>query len=188
MTKLPAKLRKIPFTTKEAAKLGISFYDLGKLVASGAVEQVARGIYRTAGGDIDEEEQFRIATLRVDQPAVICLVSALSYYHLTDTIPKKTWIMVPDTKRTTDRSLKLYRTRNPHWDIGIESHDGYRMTTIERTLVDCLTQRSRLGSQLGIEALRKATTSKKTTLGKILDMAIKLEINHRIAAYIEALA
>ncbi len=188
MNPLPPKLQEKPFTSSQAAKSGLNFYELSKLVSSGVVEQVARGIYRAAGGDISEEEQCRIATLRVGTPSAICLVSALSYHHLTDTIPKKTWIMVPGNKRTVDRALKLFRARNPHWKIGIEKHDGYSVTTIERTLVDCLTHRSRLGTQIGIDALRKATASKKTTLGKILEMAGHLGVSHRILSYIEALS
>jgi predicted transcriptional regulator of viral defense system len=185
---LPSKLREKPFTSSQAAKLGLSFYELRKLVSQGVIEQVARGIYRTAGDDIGEEEQYRIATLRVGTPSAICLISALSHFNLTDTIPKKTWIMVPGHKRTVDRRLKLFRARDPNWKIGIEKHDGYFITTIERTLVDCLAHRSRLGTQIGIEALRRAITTKKTTLGKIMEMAAQLEVGHRILPYIEALS
>ena len=171
-----------------AAEHGLSFYELGKLVASGVVEQVARGIYRKSGGDIGEEDQFRIATLRVGAPSAICLVSALSHFHLTDTIAKQVWILVPDDKRTTERTIKPFRARKPQWEIGIETFDGYSITTLERTLVECLTNRSRIGSQIGLDALRKAVGSKKTTLGKVMDMARQLGASHRILPYIEALS
>lgn len=188
MGSLPSKLQEKPFTISQAAKQGLSFYELGKLVSSGTVEQIARGIYRAVAGDIGEEEQYRIATLRVDTQSAICLLSALSHYHLTDVIPKKTWIMVPGQKRTSDRTLKLFRARNPNWKIGIQKEDGYSITTIERTLVDCLTHRSRLGTNTSIAALRAAIESKKTTLGKVLEMAKELGVVHRILPYIEALA
>ena len=188
MSELPGKLQSRPFTSNQAAGLGLSFYELSKLVESGAVEQVARGIYRVAGGDIDEEEQLRIATLRVGVPSTVCLTSALVHHHLTDAVPKKIWIMVPVNKRTTDKTLKLLRTRQPRWKIGVEKHEGYSVTNIERTLVDCLTNRSKLGTQVGIAALRAALESKKTTLGKVVDMANQLGVTHRILFYIEALS
>jgi predicted transcriptional regulator of viral defense system len=188
MDSLPPKLQEKPFTVSQAAKQGLSFYELGKLVSSGTVEQIARGIYRAAGGDIGEEEQYRMAILRVGTQSAICLLSALSHYHLTDVIPKKTWVMVPGQKRTSDRTLKLFRARNPHWKIGIQKEDGYSITTIERTLVDCLTQRSRLGTNTSVAALRTAIESKKTTLSKVLEMAKELRVVHRILPYIEALA
>jgi predicted transcriptional regulator of viral defense system len=188
MGNLPPKLQKSPFTLRQAKEQGLSYYDLGKLVSNGRAEQVARGIYRAAGSDIDDEEQYRIATLRVGTPSAICLLSALSRYNLTDIIAKKTWIMVPVQKRTSDRTLKLFRSRNPNWKIGIRKEARYTITTIERTLVDCLSQRSRLGINTSISALRKALETKKTTLGKVIDMAKELGVLHRILPYIEALS
>ena len=188
MNNLPSQLRTKPFTPNQAARLGLSFYELSKLVSNGAVEQIARGIYRAAGGDINEEEQCRVATLRVGYPSAICLLSALSHYHLTDLIPKKTWIMVPIQKRTSDQTIKLLRSRNPQWKVGIQREDGYSITTIERTLVDCLTHRSRLGANTSIAALKSAIQSKKTTLSRVLEMAKALGVTHRILPYIEAFA
>lgn len=188
MSQLPSELREKPFTLSQAAKHGLSRYGLGKLVSEGIVELVARGVYRSSKSDLSEEDQCRVATLRVGSPSAICLVSALSHYGLTDTIPRKTWIMVPDSKRTIYADLKLLRTRNPKWRVGIEKRDGYSITTLERTIVDALCARARIGSQFGTAALRTAVQSKKTTLGKIMDTAKLLNVVHRIRPYIEALS
>ena len=187
MGTLPSQLREKPFSLSQAAKLGVSRYVLGKLLSEGVVEQLARGVYRASKGDISEEDQYQAATLRVGTPSAICLISALSHYQLTDTIPKKTWIMVPLSKRTAYRDLKVFRTHHPGWEIGIEKREGYSITSLERTIVDCLNLRARIGTQIGIEALRKAVTSKNTTLAKIMEMAVKLDVVHRIRPYIEAL-
>jgi hypothetical protein len=96
--------------------------------------------------------------------------------------------MVPMSKRTRHGDLKLLRARNPEWNIGIKEEKGYSITTIDRTIVDCLHYRARIGSQIGISGLKKAVSLKKTTLGKIMDMAVKLGIGHRILSYIEALS
>lgn len=188
MGQLPLELRGKPFTLSQATKLGMSRYLLGKLVSEGIVELVARGVYRASKTDISEEDQFRIASLRVGTPSAICLVSALSQYGLTDTIPKKTWIMVPASKRTRYSDLKLLRTRNPEWQVGIEKREGYSITTLERTIVDALCARARIGTQIATEALRKAIQSKKTTLGKIMDAAKQLGVVHRVRPYVEALS
>lgn len=188
MGQLPAELKKKPFTLGQAVKRGVSRYLLKKLLAEGVIEQLVRGVYRVSKGDISDEDQFRAATLRVGSPSAVCLVSALFHYQLTDTIPKKTWIMVPISKRTIYRDLRLLRTRNPEWNVCVEKRDGYAITTVERTIVDCLNYRAKIGTQIGIEALRRAISSKKTTLGKIMDMAVKLGLVHRIRPYIEALS
>jgi len=188
MNKVPLGLRDKPFTFNQALESGLTRRQLKGLVLAGEVEQLARGMYRAAQADVSEEDQFRVASLRVGKPSAICLVSALAHHHLTDTIPKKTWIMVPISKRTTARDLKVFRTRNPDWEIGIEERDGYAITSVERTLVDCLMYRTRVGTRIGVEGLRRALESKQTTLGKVMDMAVKLKSDHRIRPYIEALA
>ena len=188
MWKLLENLANKPFTPLQAEEKGLTRHQLRALVSEGSVEQLARGIYRVAQADISEEDQFRVASLRVGKPSAVCLVSALAHYHLTDTIPKKTWIMVPISKRTTARDLKVFRTRNPDWEIGVEERDGYAITSLERTIVDCLTYRARVGARIGIEGLRRAIENKVTTLGKIMDMAVKLKSDHRIRPYIEALS
>ena len=188
MSDLPLKLQNKPFTLKEANELGLNFYVIKKLISLGQVEQIARGIYRASNIDLAEEEQYRISTLRVGVPSAICLISALSYYHLTDVIPKKTWIMVSDSKRTSDTTIKLFRSRNPQWKIGIHKKEGYAITSIERTIVDCLTQRSKIGTNTAISALKIAIENKQTTLHKILEMAKSLDVLHRILPYIEALS
>jgi predicted transcriptional regulator of viral defense system len=188
MDQLPSKLRGKPFTLSQAAALGVNRYRLGKLRSEGAVEQLARGIYRAASGDIHEEDQYRVATLRVGTPSAICLVSALSHYGLTDAIPRKTWIMVDHAKRTVHPDLKLLRVRAPEWSLGIDRRDGYSITDLERTIVDSLVYRAKIGTPIGIGALRKAIISKRTTVGRVLSTALQLGVDHRIRPYIEALS
>lgn len=187
MESLPAKFKNKTFTTSQFLEAGFSFYHLKKLLNTGAVEQISRGVYHSPGVDLNEEELFRIATLRVDKPSAICLLSALSFHHLTDLIPKKTWIMVPRSKRTQDKKLQLYRSAHPHWKIGIENHDGYSVTNLERTIVECLTSRFRLGERPGIEALRSSLEGKKTTIAKLTQMAKELDVLHRFLPFIKVL-
>ena len=187
MARLPADLRNKPFTLGQATKQGVGRHLMRTLLSEGVIEQIGRGVYRVSKGDISEEDQFQTATLRVGTPSAICLVSALAYYGLTDLIPNKTWVMVPVSKRSRYRDLKLLRTRNPEWKTGIKKQDGYSITDLERTIVDCICYRTIIGTQTGLKALRLAIESKKTTLTKIMDMAQKLSVVHRIRPYVEAL-
>ncbi len=187
MRKLPVEFQNKTFTTRQFLDAGFSFYHLKQLVATGELEQVSRGVYCSAEIDLTEEELFRIATLRMGKPSAICLLSALSFHHLTDLIAKKTWIMVPQDKRTQDDKLQLYRSAYPRWKVGIEHHDGYSVTNLERTIVECLTCRFRLGERPGIEALRSALDGKKTTVAKLTAMADTLKVLHRFMPYIKVL-
>ncbi|MFN7454626.1 MAG: hypothetical protein ACK5RO_08195 [Pseudobdellovibrionaceae bacterium] len=187
-TKLPKTLQKGPFTYKQALASGLNLRMVRQLVADGHCYTVAKGVYMPTSVEYNEENQFKAATLVVGQPSAICLVSALSVYGLTDTIPRKTWITVPATKRTQVSSLKVLRQSDPQWNIGIETKNGYTITSIERTLVESFCYKNMIGSTVPIEALREAVRKKLTTPSKVLDMAKKLGAVHRILPYLEAMA
>lgn len=185
---LPKPLQGKPFTYNEACNQGLTQYAIQKLLDAGAIERLERGLYRSVDEDLSDEELYRRAIKRVGKPAVVCLLSALSYYELTDTIPKQVWLMVPKEKRVKSPSVKLYRARDPQWKIGIVSKDGYSITSLERTIVDALTLKALVSPRLGVDALKSAISSKKTSASKILQIATGLGVKHRVLPYIEALS
>ena len=186
---LPKKLSKHPFFYKDALALGLTKYALDKLIEIGKIERLDRGIYIPSNyDDTTTEAQFHLAALRCGTPSCICLLSALEQYHLTDEIPKKVWIMVPQTKRVLSKKLKLIRSRNPNWKIGIHKSNSYWITTIERTLIECLLYKRVIGSSIALDALKNAINQHKVKAGRILEMANKLGVKHRIYTYIETLS
>lgn len=187
MAKLPKTLQNGPFTYKQAMAAGLNLRAVRQLVADGQCYTVAKGVYMPTSVDYNEVNQFKAATLVVGEPSAICLVSALSVYGLTDVIPRKTWITVPAKKRTQISTLKVLRQSDPQWSIGIEK-DGYMVTSIERTLVESFCYKNMIGSTVPIEALREAVRKKLTTPSKVLDMAKKMKVVHRILPYLEAIA
>ena len=185
---IPKKIQKTPFSYAEAKAYGVSRNDIQAWLKLGKIERISRGIYRVPAYDFDEEEQFRVATLRIGKNSAVCLLSALSLYGLTDSIPKGVWLLVPTKKHTRFRGVRLLRKRNPQLNIGIIEEDGYRITSIERTLAESLAERRLLGTNTGIQALRTAIAQKKTKLNKVADMAVKLGIIQKILPYIETFA
>ena len=181
---------RMPFTPKMAEKSQISYSKLKRLFREGVVERLERGVYRKAKtGPLSStpETSFALASARIGLPNAICLLSALEYYHLTDEISSQTWLLVPTTKRSVHPDLKLIRTSKPRWGIGIEQHEGFKITSLERTLVDALTNTRNLGKILGIEALKRALSEQKTTLEKVTEMASRLGVFHRIQPIVEVL-
>lgn len=186
---LPIQLRGKTFSLSDALAHGVSKATLTRMVQSHRLERVSRGVYRSAD-DEDEtpEASYTIATLRCGLPSAICLLSALEHYQLTDRIPKQTWILVPQSKRVVAKDLKLIRARNPLWDIGIQKTKKYWITTLERTLVECLLYSRKIGSQTALEAIRRALSQKRVKLGNIYDMAKRMGVAHRLRPMIEAFA
>jgi predicted transcriptional regulator of viral defense system len=118
----------------------------------------------------------------------VCLLSALAFYGLTDAIPRAVWLLVPAEKHTRFSGVRLLRKRTPRLEVGIIVKDGYKITSLERTLAESLAEGKRIGVNTGVQALRKALSQKKTKLGKVMDCAIELGIAEKISPYLEALS
>lgn len=186
---LPHQLAQHPFSAQDALSHGLSRTHLARMVNAGMLTRLSWGIYQSV--DVDDgtgENLYGAAVLRCGMPSAICLLSALEHYHVTDQIPGQTWILVPHEKRIKSGQLKLIRSRNPQWDIGIGKTKHYWITTLERTLIDCLLYKQVIGSQVALEAIKQALAQKKVKLGHLYDMANKMGVTHRVHPYIEALA
>lgn len=178
-------LRTQPFTVSGAKRNRISRYQIEQMLTRGTIERLGRGVFRASASDISEEEWFKVATLWVGEPSAICLLSALSYYNLTDEIPKQTWIMVPHSKLSRHQNLYLLRIRLPRWDVGIDKHEGFWITSIPRTIADAFAHPQIIGSQVAVDSLRRAINENLTSIGAIYEMALELNIGHRILPYVE---
>lgn len=180
------KIGKTPITSKELERLGISRTAIQALTREDKLLRIGRGVYQLPNVELDNESQYRAATKRIKGKSAVCLISALSHYNLTDEIPKQTWLLVNINSRSNHKDIRLYRSNNPHWKIGIVKTDGYQITTLERTIVDAIILKKKFGN-LGIEALKKALKEKFTTASKIMNMATKLDADELVLPYLQAL-
>lgn len=187
LKRLESQFANTPFSPDDIKRLGITDFELNQLLGAEAVHRISRGVYVLAGTDLSDEALFQAATMRIDGPSAVCLLSALAFYGITDHIPKKVWLLVPENKHTAHKDIRLLRSRSPHWKIGIEKHKGYSITNIERTIVDSLVLKRILSVQIGMSAFKSALSDKKTTLDKVFKMTKALGVDHRVKAYIEAL-
>lgn len=184
---LPKTLQHTPFTYSKAIDSGLTQRTLRKLLSAGVIERVERGVYRSTDAPNSSDDELHAATLLAGTPSAICLLSALSSYQLTDRIPKATWIMVESNVRRTSKLIRVYRAREPMWKIGIDNPSGYSITSLDRTIVDCLCLPKLLGTRTGLDALKLALNEKKTTPKRIIEMSARLNVQHRVLPYIEAL-
>lgn len=141
--KLSKTLKNKPyFTTKEAKKYGISPRMLSYYVKIGKIERIAHGMYRhpdyePKGTDF---QWLDLATAaRKIEGGVICLISALSYYELTDEIARVFWIAVDnDNSKAKFPMTRIVRMRNMQLGVKHIVLAGFKVKIfdIERTIVD----------------------------------------------------
>lgn len=185
---LVIKTKKTLMTRKEILSAGVSLRRLQSWLNEGLIERVSRGVYRVST-EIPEDrifdQQFRNATKVVGKKSAVCLLSALEYYHLTNHITDKVWVMVPHDKISRSELVYLLRTRTPKWTVGIIRKEGFRITSIERTIVDALIHSKRIDRPTAISAVRTALKKKMTTLSKLGQMARDLGVRDRLNTIFE---
>lgn len=146
------------FTSKDAKLLGVSAAVLAHYVKAGKLKRIRRGVYQAVS--YQNNEAFRwedlIESVRSISGGVICLISALAVYDLTEEIPRQHWIGIRHgTSVQRNRLIKIVRFRN--LDLGkteIEL-EGVLVPIFdrERTLIDAFRLLSR---ETAIKALKMA--------------------------------
>lgn len=156
--RLAPLLEQAYFTSREAARVGVSSPLLAYYVKIGVLERLARGVYRgvNAPGVADFRwEDLVLAMARVKQ-GVVCLVTALALYELTEELPRQHWIAIPHgTRHRAGATVKVVRMRNITLGQTTLDIDGIALPIFdrERTLVDAFKY---LSKETAIKALKAA--------------------------------
>lgn len=187
--KLKPLLKKSIFKASEARELGVSSSLINYYIQKGMIERVDRGIYRSVDQDLDVDFKYEdlILTSKSISEGVICLISALTLYELTDEIARAHWIAVSNQTRAPRRSgARIVRMRN--MDLGRTKitigSETVEIFDIERTILDSFRY---LGVEIGVKALKAALTKSgkdKLDLKKLQKYAKELRV--KIAPYIMA--
>lgn len=189
LSKISKLLRQPSFTTAEARALGISSSLLAYYMKKGEIEKLSRGIYcgnESTRKEVPFEWEDLIATARSIPNGIICLVSALALYELTDEIPRQFWIAIPNeqfaprrpkTKIIRMRDIKTGSVRHKLGSVSIRAFDK------ERTIIDSFRF---LSAETSIKALKEYLSGKhgKPDLVKLRKYSRKLKTP--IEKYVEA--
>lgn len=167
----------------QAMKLGFSKPALSRLSASGQILRVRKGFYIHPESKIEPKYyDFVVACTYFGRKSTIGGLSALFYHGLIEQVPKKIWVVVPHGQKTTNPLYRLMRTQtNP--TIGVEDHDLFRITNLERTLLDGLCFASKIGPRVAIRATRQAISEGRTTEAKLGRQATALDLRRVIEKY-----
>ena len=161
------------FRQRDAAEVGVHSRALRRLVEDGAVERIARGLYRVAEAEPTEHYTRAAVCARVPS-AVVCLLTALSVHELGTQLPHEVWIAIPHKARTPrlpGLPVRVVRFSGAALRYGVvnTTFEGVpvRITSPARTVVDCFRFRRLVGKDVAIEALRDALRDRKASVDQI---------------------
>ena len=151
------------FTSAEAEKQDVPRHALAYLVKRGTLERIYPGAYRFSQYEPEVEFQWEnLALVAASIPdGVICLISALCYYDLTDQIMREIWIAVPHEshppKRPNTRIIRMRNVKLGKIEIALGEYNVHIFDR-ERCVVDAFRY---LSKEIAIKAIQRYFQSTK---------------------------
>jgi len=181
-------------SSAELIKSGVRWEDLYRLRDDGRLIELSRGIYRLADAPATAHLDL-VAVCRRVPDGMICLNSAASFWDLTDEMPDSVHVAVARGKHRprigyppthvhvfAADTFALGRIQQP-----VESAETIAVSSKERTVVDLLRLRSRVGRDLALSALRTYLQGRDAKPGELLALARRLRIGTVMAEVLESL-
>jgi predicted transcriptional regulator of viral defense system len=170
------------FSAAEARAAGVPARMLSQFCKNGVIARVGRGVYRGSQTNLDidfEWEDLSFVAMSIPN-GVVCLISALCYYHLTDQIMREFWIAVPHASKSPKREkTRIIRMRNI--DLGqteVQIGNGHlKIFDRERTIVDSFRYLSREVAIKALQVYLRQTSPNKPNLSKLMKYAKFLRVD-----------
>lgn len=164
-------------TMSEAIALGMHRRELYALRDQGDLEVVGRGLYRLVEMPDPSLPDFIPVAKKIPR-GVICLISALAFHEITTQIPHFVYVALPSKSH---KPSILYPPMRYFWytekllTMGVQEHtlEGFtfKIFDVEKTLIDCVKFRNKIGMDVVLEALKMSWQSRKTNLDKLFEYA-----------------
>lgn len=127
-------------TLQEALDMGVNKMTLSRLVKEESLYRTATRIYTTKLDWLTDPLRKYAPACTLYPDAVVCGVSALTYYDLTDEEERKIWLAFPQSHRVVNQEYRLIYPQGPSYSLGIVRHKvgnrEVRIYDLEKTVVD----------------------------------------------------
>ena len=179
---------------KDLETLDIPRNTLLRLIRAGKLERVGRGLYSSPQAPVTEHRTLLEVCKKVPQ-AVICLSSALRFHELTTENPFEVWIALKRRSwkpRTGYPPIRVVYFSGEAFEFGISERSveggNIRVYSPAKTVADCFKFKSKVGTELAIQALREAFRERKATMDELWKAAKVCRVANVMRPYMESLS
>lgn len=193
-----SKVEAIPESKKfikiaELKEMGYSYYKIGKLEECGELKRINRSTYENLSYRGKEDDFFSAEAYVPD--GVICLMSAARYYGLTDFLPDAVDVAIARKKKVSTLpdwpQIRIYYFDPGRMDTGVqkiwEGENVFHIFDIEKTVVDIIYYRNKVGIEETSEILKKYLKRKDRQIDRLYEYAKKLRCEKTVRTYLEVL-
>lgn len=127
------------FTAARARAVGVTSSALAYHARTGTIERLGRGVYRVADFPASRDEPLIATAAALGTDAVVSHESALKLYGVADVAPSRLHFTVPRARRyltVPAEDVELHTTTRPFAPGDIVQHEGFRATSLARSIVD----------------------------------------------------
>ncbi len=178
---------------RDVEAAGIHREYLLRLYRNGDLTRVGRGLYALTDAQTSESLSLAEVAKRVPS-AVICLISALEFHHLTTQIAHDVWIAIENKKWEPTFEyppLEIVRLTGRAFTFGVEEHEVDRIPVKiynpAKTVADCFKFRNKVGLDVALEALRETWRTRKVTMDDLWEAAKVCRVANVMRPYLEAI-
>lgn len=181
------------FSMKELKKEGFSQYKIRKLVEEGKLIKLNKSYYENTGYR-GEESDFYYAGAYAPN-GVICLLSAAVYYNLTTYIPDAVDVAIPRKAKISTLpdwpQMNVHHYTDNRYELGVrkikEGKNGFQIYDMEKTVVDIVFYREKVGMEETKEVLITYLQKKDRNLNRLLKYAELMKCEKLMRQYLEVL-
>lgn len=180
-------------TTAELKDMGYSYYKIGNLEKDGLIRRVNRSTYENLSYKGDENDFFSAEAFVPN--GVICLMSAARYYELTNFLPDSVAVAIERKKKVITLpdwpEIKIFYFDPARMDLGVtevrEGDNIFHIFDIEKTVVDIIYYRNKIGIEETSEVLKNYLKRKDRQIDRLYAYAKRLRCEKIVRTYLEVL-
>ncbi len=173
--------------------MGYSYYKIDRMEETGQLHRVNRTTYENLSYKSDENDFINVAAYVPD--GAICLMSAVRYYELTNFLPDVIDVAINRKKKVSTLpdwpEIKIFYFSPSRMDAGVtkikEGGDSFRIFDIEKTVIDIICYRNRIGIEETSEVLRNYLKRQDRQIDQLYAYAKMLRCAAIVKTYLEVL-
>ena len=181
------------YTTSELKNMGYSYYKISQMKENGQLYRINRTTYENLSYKGDENDFINAVAYVPD--GMICLISAARYYELTNFLPNVIDVAIDRKKKVSTLhdwpQIKIFYFDHSRMYTGVteitEGGDSFRIFDIEKTVIDIIYYRNKVGIAETSEVLRSYLKRKDRQIDRLYTYAKMLRCESIVRTYLEVL-
>lgn len=177
----------------ELKQVGVTYYKINQLVKEGILIKLNKKYYENTNYQGEESDFYHVSAYAPQ--GVVCLMSAAAYYNLTTYRPDAIDVAIHRKAKVSTMpdwpELSVYYYADDRFEIGVEivqeGKNQFKIYDVEKTVVDIVFFREKVGIEETKEVLVNYLKRKDRNLNKLLRYAQLLKCGDIMKTYLEVL-